>query len=415
MNQKEIFATYESEVRSYCRNFPAVFATAKGSVMTDVDGNTFIDFFNGAGALNYGHNNDYIKGKVIEYLMGDGIMHGLDLMTSPKAELIQFMQEKVLQPRGLNYKMMFPGPTGTNCVEMALKLARKYTGRRTIWALMGAFHGMSLGSLALTSDQNSRKGGGVPLNDVVHMPAPYMFPELDTIKYMETLLQDDHSAIEKPAAIILETTQAEGGIEVLPTEYLQQLRVFCDKYDIKLIVDDIQVGCARTGRFFSFERAGIVPDIVCLSKSIGGIGLPFAITLIKPEMDVFNPGEHNGTFRGNQLAMVASKAGMEFMLDAKVEEGVVEREEIIRTFLEENIAGPGREIRGIGCIWGIDVGTGVRSKAVIRECFKRGLILERAGRDDSVVKIMPSLVIEKELLVKGLEILKESMDVALKD
>ncbi len=415
MNQKEIFATYESEVRSYCRNFPAVFATAKGSVMTDVDGNSFIDFFNGAGALNYGHNNDYIKGKVIEYLMGDGIMHGLDLMTSPKAELIQFMQEKVLQPRGLNYKMMFPGPTGTNCVEMALKLARKYTGRRTIWALMGAFHGMSLGSLALTSDQNSRKGGGVSLNDVVHMPAPYMFPELDTIKYMETLLQDDHSAIEKPAAIILETTQAEGGIEVLPTEYLQQLRVFCDKYDIKLIVDDIQVGCARTGRFFSFERAGIVPDIVCLSKSIGGIGLPFAITLIKPEMDVFNPGEHNGTFRGNQLAMVASKAGMEFMLDAKVEEGVVEREEIIRTFLEENIAGPGREIRGIGCIWGIDVGTGVRSKAVIRECFKRGLILERAGRDDSVVKIMPSLVIEKDLLVKGLEILKESMDVALKD
>ncbi len=415
MNQKEIFATYESEVRSYCRNFPAVFATAKGSVMTDVDGNSFIDFFNGAGALNYGHNNDYIKGKVIEYLMGDGIMHGLDLMTSPKAELIQFMQEKVLQPRGLNYKMMFPGPTGTNCVEMALKLARKYTGRRTIWALMGAFHGMSLGSLALTSDQNSRKGGGVPLNDVVHMPAPYMFPELDTIKYMETLLQDDHSAIEKPAAIILETTQAEGGIEVLPTEYLQQLRAFCDKYDIKLIVDDIQVGCARTGRFFSFERAGIVPDIVCLSKSIGGIGLPFAITLIKPEMDVFNPGEHNGTFRGNQLAMVAAKAGMEFMLDAKVEEGVAEREEIIRTFLEENIAGPGRVIRGIGCIWGIDVGTGVRSKAVIRECFKRGLILERAGRDDSVVKIMPSLVIEKELLVKGLEILKESMDVALKD
>ena len=296
MNQKEIFATYESEVRSYCRNFPAVFATAKGSVMTDVDGNSFIDFFNGAGALNYGHNNDYIKGKVIEYLMGDGIMHGLDLMTTPKAELIEFMQEKILQPRGLNYKMMFPGPTGTNCVEMALKLARKYTGRRTIWALMGAFHGMSLGSLALTSDSNSRKGGGVALNNVVHMPAPYMFPELDTIKYMETLLLDDHSAIEKPAAMILETTQAEGGIEVLPTEYLQQLRAFCTRYDIKLIIDDIQVGCARTGRFFSFERAGIVPDIVCLSKSIGGIGFPFAIALIDPGMDVSSPGEHNGPF-----------------------------------------------------------------------------------------------------------------------
>ena len=415
MNQKEIFETYESEVRSYCRNFPAVFATAKGSVMTDADGNSYIDFFNGAGALNYGHNNEYIKGKVIEYLMGDGIMHALDLMTTPKGELIQFMEEKVLQPRGLNYKIMFPGPTGTNCVEMALKLARKYTGRRTVWALMGAFHGMSLGSLALTSDSSSRRGGGVPLENVVHMPAPYMFPELDTIHYMETLLQDDHSAIEKPAAIILETTQAEGGIHVLPTEYLQNLRAFCDKYDIKLIVDDIQVGCARTGTFFSFERAGIVPDIVCLSKSIGGIGLPFALTLIKPEMDCFNPGEHNGTFRGNQLAMVASKAGMEFMLNAKVEEGVREREAIIRDFLEEKIAGPGREIRGIGCIWGIDLGSGVRSKAVIRECFKNGLILERAGRDDSVVKIMPSLVIEKDLLIQGLEILKKSMDAVLED
>ena len=415
MKQKEIFETYESEVRSYCRNFPAVFATAKGSIMTDEDGNSFIDFFNGAGALNYGHNNDYIKGKVIEYLMGDGILHGLDLMTSPKAQLIEFMQEKILQPRGYEYKLMFPGPTGTNCVEMALKLARKATGRRTVWALMGAFHGMTLGSLALTSDVASRRGGGVSLDDVVHMPAPYMFPELDTVMYMETLLLDDHSAIEKPAAIILETTQAEGGIHVLPTEYLQKVRSFCDRYDIKLIVDDIQVGCARTGRFFSFERAGIVPDIVCLSKSIGGIGLPFAINLIKPEMDVFNPGEHNGTFRGNQLAMVAAKAGMEFMLEAKVEEGVAEREEIIRTFLEENMAGIGRVIRGIGCIWGIDVGAGVRSKGVIRECFDRGLILERAGRDDSVVKIMPSLVIEKELLIQGLQILKESMDTVLKE
>lgn len=413
MNQKEIFETYESEVRSYCRNFPAVFTTAKGSVITDCDGNSYIDFFNGAGALNYGHNNDYIKGKVVEYLMGDGIMHALDMMTSPKAELIQFMEEKILQPRGLNYKILFPGPTGTNTVEAALKLARKYTGRRTIWALMGAFHGMTLGALALTSDQNSRKGGGVPLENVVHMPAPYMFPEMDTVQYMETILNDDHSGIEKPAAIILETTQAEGGIHVLPTQYLKDLREFCDRHEILLIVDDIQVGCARSGTFFSFERAEIVPDIVCLSKSIGGIGLPFALTLLKPEIDCFNPGEHNGTFRGNQLAMVASKAGLEYMLEAHVEEGVREREEIIRTFLEKEIAGPGREIRGIGCIWGIDVGTGARSKAVIQECFKNNLILERAGRDDSVIKIMPSLVIEKDLLLQGLNILKKAMDTVL--
>ena len=413
MNQKEIFESYESEVRSYCRNFPAVFTTAKGSVITDTDGNRYIDFFNGAGALNYGHNNAYIKGKVVEYLMGDGIMHALDLMTTPKAELIEFMEEKILQPRGLNYKIMFPGPTGTNAIESALKLARKYTGRRTIWSLMGAFHGMTLGALAISSDRASRHGGGVPMENCVHIPAPYMFPELDTIAYMETLLEDDHSGEEKPAAVIVETTQAEGGIYVLPTEYLQRLREFCDKHEILLIADDIQIGCARTGSFFSFERAGIVPDMVCLSKSIGGIGLPFALTLLKPEIDCFNPGEHNGTFRGNQLAMVASKAGMEYMLEAKVEDGVKEREAIIRSYLEENIAGPGRDIRGIGCIWGIDVGTGAKSKAIIQECFRNGLILERAGRDDSVVKIMPSLVIEKELLLEGLDILKKCMDKVL--
>ena len=211
----------------------------------------------------------------------------------------------------------------------------------------------------------------------------------------------------------METTQAEGGIHVLPTQYLKDLREFCDRHEILLIVDDIQVGCARSGTFFSFERAEIVPDIVCLSKSIGGIGLPFALTLLKPEIDCFNPGEHNGTFRGNQLAMVASKAGLEYMLEAHVEESVREREEIIRTFLEKEIAGPGREIRGIGCIWGIDVGTGARSKAVIQECFKNNLILERAGRDDSVIKIMPSLVIEKDLLLQGLNILKKAMDTVL--
>ena len=418
MAKQEIFQTYESEVRSYCRNFPAVFTTAVGSVVTDVDGKDYIDFFNGAGALNYGHNNPYIKSKVIEYLQGDGIMHWLDMMTAPKAELIETMEEKILKPRGLDYKIMFPGPTGTNAIEAALKVARKAKGRSNIWAYMGAFHGMTLGAMALTTDRTDRKASGVTLDNCTHIPAPYMFPELDTIKYMQTLLDDDHSGVEKPAAIILETIQAEGGIYVISEQYLRDLREFCTKNDILLIIDDIQAGCARSGWFFSFERAGIVPDIVCMSKSIGGIGLPLALVLLKPEIDCLKPGEHNGTFRGNQLAFVASKASLEFMLDAEVEKGVKEREAIIKAALTKIIEkhqDKNLEMRGIGCMWGIEMHTNAMSKAVLNECFKNGLILERAGRDDSVVKIMPSLVIPLDLLEKGLQIVSDAVDTVLAD
>ncbi|MGN1183518.1 MAG: diaminobutyrate--2-oxoglutarate transaminase [Faecalibacillus sp.] len=410
MQKEEVFNKYESNVRSYCRSFPTVFKTAKNSIMTDSNHQQYIDFFCGAGALNYGHNNDYIKEKVIEYLNKDGICHALDMMTECKADFIQFFEEKILKPRNLDYKIMFPGPTGTNSVEAALKLARKYTKRTTVWALMGAFHGMTLGSLALTSDKNSRKGAGVNLNYVTHIPAPYMFKNFDILDYMKQLIEDDHSGIEKPAAIILETTQAEGGIYVLSNDFLKAVREFCDYYDILMIVDDIQVGCGRTGTFFSFERANIIPDIICLSKSIGGMGLPFALTLCKPEIDCFEPGEHNGTFRGNQLAMVASKASLEFLIENNVLDMVNKREQIIEVFLNKLSTKYPVSIRGIGCIWGIDTKNGQISKAIMQTCFQNNLILERAGRNDSVIKIMPSLIIEEDLLLDGLHILENAIE-----
>ncbi len=409
MQGKKVFETYESEVRSYCRSFPEIFTKAKGSVITDKNGKEYIDFFCGAGAVNYGHNNDYIKERLIAYLQEDGIIHSLDMMTKAKEAFLSFFEEEVLKPRGLDYKVMFPGPTGTNGVEAALKLARKVKKRSQIWGLMGCFHGMTLGSLALTSDCASRGGAGVELSNVTHIPAPYMFPELDTIKYIETLLTDDHSGVEKPAAIIIETVQAEGGVRVFEKEWMQALRALCDKYDILLIVDDIQVGCARTGTFFSFERAGIVPDIVIMSKSIGGYGLPFALTLFKPELDIWAPGEHNGTFRGNQLAMVAAKAGLEYMLDNKVEAQVIRKEAIVREFMDKNIVPLGLKVRGIGLIWGIEMKDGKTALAVADRCFEKGLIIERAGRDNNVVKLMPALTIPDEQLIRGLEIIKESI------
>ena len=414
----EVFETYESEVRSYCRKFTSVFQVAKGSKIWDEQGREYLDFFDGAGALNYGHNNDFIKNRVISYLQQDGIIHALDMYTGAKRDFIEYFEKNILQPKELDYKIMFTGPTGTNAMEAAVKLARKVTGRTNIFALMGCFHGMTLGALSLTTDMASRKGAGVPLHDVTHIPAPYMFPELDTIAYMERLVTDDHSGVEMPAALVVETVQAEGGIYPLDAEWLRRAEEFCHKHGILFVVDDIQIGCGRSGNFFSFERAEIKPDIVGLSKSIGGYGLPMAIVLLKPELDIWKPGEHNGTFRGNNLAFVAAKAAIEFGLNEHIYEDVTRKGEIIREYVEKEILPlhEGLELRGLGLMWGIDfekaAPAGTARKAVT-ECFNRGLIIEQAGREDCVLKMMPALTISDEELKAGLAIIKEAVKAVL--
>ena len=409
----ETFEKYESNIRSYCRKWPVEFVSAKGSIYKDTEGNEYIDFFDGAGALNYGHNPDYIKEKLIKYLESDGIVHALDMYTVPKENFINYFEEKILKPRKLDYKIAFPGPTGTNSIELALKLARKVKQRPYIWAFTGAFHGMTLGALALTTESAARKAAGVPLNYTVHIPAPYsMCGNFDSIAYIEQLLSDYHSGYEKPAAIIIETVQQEGGIHVFSKEFLKDLRALCDKYDILLICDEVQIGCSRSGTFFSFERADIVPDIVCMSKSIGGYGIPFAVTLLKKELDVFKPGEHNGTFRGCQLSMVAGLAALEMTVEQDIPAQVRRKEKIVKEYLDKEIKPllKGKmEIRGIGLSWGIEFNDGKLARAVLDKCFEKKLIIELAGSYDSVLKIMPSLVIEDELLLKGLNIVKESI------
>ena len=414
----EVFETYESEVRSYCRKFTAVFATAKGSKIWDEEGREYLDFFDGAGALNYGHNNDYIKEKLIDYLQKDGISHALDMYTGPKRDFIEYFEENILKPRNLDYKLMFTGPTGTNAIEAALKLARKVTKRTNIFALMGCFHGMTMGALALTTDMASRAGAGVPLHDVTHIPAPYMFPELDTVAYMEQLLADDHSGVEKPAALVLETIQAEGGIFPFDFEWLKKIEDFCRRHEILLIIDDIQVGCGRSGAFFSFEKAGIHPDMVALSKSIGGYGLPMALLLFKPELDIWKPGEHNGTFRGNQMAFIAAKAALEFALSPNLYESVNDKSKIVEEYMKKEILPLDQKlaVRGRGLIFGLDLSKAAPKgtcREVVTECFKNGLIVEQAGRDDSVLKLMPALTISEEELLKGLEIIKKSVQAVL--
>lgn len=410
------FELWESNVRSYCRAFGDVFQHAKNSIMVTEEGKQFIDFFAGAGALNYGHNPDFIKRQLIDYLESDAIIHGLDMYTIAKRKFIDTFTELVLIPKEMNYKLQFCGPTGTNAVEAALKLARKTTGRTGVFSFMGGFHGMSYGSLAVTGNLYNRNGAGAPLPNVTFMPYPYGFMgSFDTIEYIENVLTDPNSGIEKPAAIILETVQAEGGVIVAPIEWLQRLSELCKRHDILMIVDEIQVGCGRAGSFFSFERAGIQPDLVVLSKSISGYGLPMSLLLIQPDLDIWKPGEHNGTFRGNQLAFIGATAALEYRESVQLEEIVKRKEAMIATFLQQEIATLHSkiEIRGLGLIWGIDLG-GLEdaenaSKFIVSRCYELGLIIERAGRNDTVIKLMPALTIEIEYLQQGCHIIKQSL------
>ncbi|MCC5608947.1 diaminobutyrate--2-oxoglutarate transaminase [Nostoc sp. CHAB 5834] len=408
-----IFEQRESNVRSYCRSFPALFHRAKGSFIYSESEEAYIDFLAGAGALNYGHNNDYIKQKVISYLEADAIAHGLDLHTSAKEEFLCKFSETVLYPKNLDYRVQFCGPTGTNAVEAALKLARKVKKRPGIFSFMGAYHGMTLGSLSISGNRDIKEGAYGTSNNVTFMPYPYGFMEsFDTIEFIESVLNDVNSGIEKPAAIIFETVQAEGGVIVAPIEWMQKLRKLCNKHDILLICDDIQVGCGRTGPFFSFERANIVPDMVVLSKSIGGYGFPMSLLLFKPELDIWEPGEHNGTFRGNQLAFVGGTAALEYREITNLEQEVKIKESFLQNFLVDKIASISEtiKIRGIGLIWGIDIGNANLAKKITSRCFELGLIVEKTGRNNSVIKILPALTIEISTLEKGCFIIKEAFD-----
>jgi len=377
--------------------------------MYDENGRRYIDFFCGAGTLNFGHNHPYIKERVIDFLRGDSVVHALDMHTEVKREFIEKFERVILAKRGLEYKLQFTGPTGTNAVEAALKLARKVKKRNTVFALTGAFHGMTLGSLALTSDRTSRAGAGVPLDNVVKIPSPSVFPGVDTVDYAKTLIENDHSGVDVPAAIIIETLQAEGGVYRLGDECLRRFRALCDEHDILLIVDDIQVGVCRTGPYFSFESAGIVPDMVLLSKSLSGYGFPMSLLLIKPEIDVWKPGEHNGTFRGNQIAFSAASAALDLVCDCDVENEVGRKSLIISEFLTDRIADDAVIIRGAGMIYGIDFTGGQDVALIQKRCFENGLIIERAGAGDRVLKIMPPLLIDDETLVGGLKIIDNAI------
>lgn len=409
----KVFEEHESAVRSYSRGWPTVFTRSKGYKMWDADGKEYIDFFAGAGSLNYGHNNDIMQNKIIEYIQNDGVVHSLDMATTPRGEFLKEFNEKILAPRNLDYKIMFPGPTGTNSVEAALKIARKVTGRDKIISFTNAFHGMTLGSLSITGNESKRKGAGISLSDTVFMPFDDFVEGQNSIEFLETFLSGSSSGVDLPAAIIVETVQGEGGINSASFKWLKRLEEIANRFDILFIVDDIQAGCGRTGTFFSFEEAGLNPDIVCLSKSLGGIGLPMAITLIKPEYDQFEPGEHNGTFRGNNLAFIAATEALNYWVDDEFTKEINEKARIISSFTKKMVKkypSYNLEQRGRGLMQGIAIHESGFASEVCSIAFDKGLILETSGPNDEVVKFLPPLIIDEAGLVKGLEIVAESIE-----
>jgi diaminobutyrate-2-oxoglutarate transaminase len=402
----------ESEVRSYSRSWPVVFDRAVGSTMYDEAGREYLDFFSGAGALNYGHNNPVLKKALLDYLSGDGIFHSLDMFTTARRDFLDTFDEVILKPRNLDYKLVFAGPGGANSVEAALKLARKATGRESVVNFTNAFHGMTLGALSVTGNSLKRGGAGIPLVHATPMPYDdYFDGDYPDFFYFERLLDDAGSGLNTPAAVIVETVQGEGGINTARVEWLRRLASICKERDIILIVDDIQMGCGRTGDFFSFEEAGIVPDIVCLSKSISGYGIPMSLTLIRPDLDIWQPGEHNGTFRGISPAFATAAAAIRhYWSDDALKTSTLEKGAKVESRFNGIVARyPEHELisKGRGLARGLQLPSGELADAVSVAAFESGLLVETSGPEGEVVKILPALTITDEELDRGLAIIED--------
>ncbi|PRY57851.1 diaminobutyrate--2-oxoglutarate transaminase [Glycomyces artemisiae] len=416
----QVFEQVESEVRSYCRNWPTVFSTARGSRITDEQGRSYVDFFAGAGTLNYGHNHPALKEALLAYLTEDNVVHTLDTYSTAKRRFLESFRDLVLAPRGLDYKVQFPGPAGNNAVEAALKLARKYTGRETVVSFTNGFHGMTLGALAVTGNSMKRGGAGVPLNNAATMPYDnYMDGRTPDFLWLRSLLEDPGSGLDRPAAVIVETVQGEGGVNVASDAWLRGLEAVCREHELLFIVDDIQMGCGRTGPFFSFERAGIRPDIVTLSKSLSGMGLPFALTLMKPHLDVWEPGEHNGTFRGFAPAFVTAQAALEtFWRDDDLTAAVDDRAAWLDGELNgiaESHPELGITTRGRGLARGLVFTEPAHAGQVCQEAFANGLLMETSGAEDEVVKLLPPLTTTRDDFEEGIGIAREAVATVAKE
>ena len=411
-NEMNTFEKYESEIRAYCRAVPTVFKSAKNAVMVDENNDDYIDFFAGAGVLNFGHNNQKMQDAIIEFIKNDGVIQSLDMFTDVKRDFIQTFVKTILEPRGMgDYKLQFTGPTGTNAVEAALKLARKVTGRTEVVAFHRGFHGMTLGALACTANNAFRSSSGVPLNNVIRGT----FNDMHALELIRQQIEHTGSGLTPPAAFIVETLQAEGGVHEASKEWIHAVQKLAHDTGALFIIDDIQGASGRTGSYFSFDDMDIDPDIIVLAKGLGGIGTPIGMCVNKPECDkAWSPGQHTGTFRGQGLSYVAGKVGIDFFKDETFNNETIRKGKIIRAALDELNSKYSQvaSVRQKGMMLAIQFDTPTTAKAITTKCFENKLIIGACSTGE-IIKFIPPLTIEEETLKEGLNRFVKSVEAIL--
>ena len=416
----------EGNARSYPRGIPVAFDEGRGATIKDVDGNVFIDFFGGAGTLNVGHSHPSVLDAAIA--QQKKLIHTLDFPTERRNRLLHILKSVI--PAGLRerVKFQFGGPTGSDAVESALKLARYNTKRSTIVAFQGSYHGMTAGALGVTSNTSLKKHQ--PSADVQFMPYPYCYRcplglERDSCglacaKYVDNALSNSHSGVNPPAAILIEPIQGEGGTIIPPDGYLDEVRAIADKHETVLIFDEIQSGFCRTGEMFASEHFGVTPDIMTMSKALGGIGYPLSCIAYDSKLDTWGPGSHIGTFRGHQVAMAAGAEAISFMKDVSLHRYAAELGEYMLGALREfarssEVIG---DVRGKGLMLGVEIVKDKQTKEpwpelvrhIRRQCYRKGLLVEVGGHYSNVVRFLPPLVLTRELADKGLDIFIKAVE-----
>ena len=408
-----VFDDLESNVRYYCRRWPTVFASARGAVITDEDGQDYLDFFAGAGALSYGHNNPLLVDVAIEHLREGRLLHSLDTFTAEKRHFLTTLDETVLRPRGLDMVVQTVGPTGATAVEAALQLAQRLTGRRGVVGYEGGYHGMSYRAASISASMAGRETSA-HLGDFVALPFVAQSSEQDLERLVAALDADIDG--QRVGVVILEPTQGEGGARAFDPTYLAAVRRETRARGILVIADEIQAGVGRTGPFFSFEGSGLDPDIVTVSKSISGLGLPMALLLVRRELDTWRPGEFTGTFRGNNLAFATSSAMLDaYWRDAELEKSTEVLGRSVRDAFESMAQSFGRDnfaVNGNGLLAGLDVRDTALAADISALAFERHLIVETCGAGDTVVKLLAPLVIEPAQLAQGLSRLHDAVEQA---
>ncbi len=417
-------SSHEGSAVSYPRGMPMALRRAKGATVEDVDGNLYIDFFGGAGVMNVGHSNPEVIEVASKQLAE--LTHSLDIPNPARKTLVETLLSLLPEPLS---KVFFGGPTGSDAVEVALKLAKNNTRRIPMIAFEGAYHGMSAGALSLSSGLGFKEDF-LPLVPEVHfVPYAYCFRcafgkepdtcDLDCAKYLEHVLEDPHSGVGKPAAVIVEAIQGEGGSIVPPDEFLPKIREICDMHDVLMIVDEIQAGLCRTGRMFAFEHTDVTADIVTLSKGLGGVGFPLSCVAYREKLDTFPQGKHIGTFRGNVIAYAGGNAALNFMVKNNLADHAYSLGKSMFSWLQEiskesKIVG---EVRGKGLMLGIELVKDKDSKQPAPElagevrsyCHRHGLLIELGGHYSNVARFLPPLVLTEELALKGVEIFEDAI------